>query len=92
MVKLIAAQEDAIGEIDLAPLLSEVTFLSQIHEGQQDDCSEQTQRESEENRDVEMVLVNCSALHMSIYFDLENVARVLLPQAGVALHVASGPK
>ena len=40
---------------------------------------------------MEDVLVNSTALHLAVHFDLENVAKVLLPGAAAALRLASGP-
>ena len=37
------------------------------------------------------MLVSATALHLVVHFDLENMARVVLPQAGVALQFSSGP-
>ena len=41
---------------------------------------------------VQNVLVNSTVLHLVVYFDLENVAKVLLPQAGAAVDFDSGPR
>ena len=78
MVKLLAVQE-LLDEVDLAPLLSEVTFLAQIDNGQ---C----------NGTMEDVLENSTVVNVAVCFDLEDVARVVLPLAGVVLSFASGPE
>ena len=41
---------------------------------------------------MENALLNSTALHVAIYFDLETVVRVLLPYAGAALSFGSGPR
>ena len=69
-MKLLAVQ-GAMDEIDLAPLLAEVVFLVQFHEGVQSECCYSLERESEEeNRKVEALILRSTVLHLAVYFDL----------------------
>ena len=58
-MKLLTVQL-ALEETDLAPLLSEITFLCQ------EDCKE--------NGAVEELLISSTSLHISVHYDLQNVA------------------
>lgn len=75
VLKLLTMQ-GPLDEIDLSPLLSEVTFLAQAYG---------------RSGVVEDELGCSTALHLAVYFGLENVATVLLIQARTALHLESGP-
>ena len=82
LAKILTAQE-VLGEIDLAPLLTEVLFL--VREGHQDDGAGDA-----ENDELEDLLFNATTLHLAVQFDLQGIAKVLLPHAGTALRVAAG--
>ena len=60
VVNLLTVQ-GALDQIELVPLLTELTFLAQVADGEQDGISEQ-------------VLVNSTALHLAVHFDLESIA------------------
>ena len=65
------AQRELV-EIDLAPVLGEVTFLAQV------DNAELEQLRGEERITSLAFFVNSTALHLAVHSDLVNVARVLL--------------
>ena len=69
MVKLLTVQE-ALDEVDLAALLTEATFLATVD----------LHPEALGVGLADFVLVNATALHLALHFDME-----------AALHFASGP-
>ena len=88
-LKLLTVQ-GTVDEVELAPLLMEVSFLAQQQEGQQHGNTGTSATDSEvDNELAENELVHQTALHLAVYFNLENVASLLLPHAGEALHSTS---
>ena len=81
VVKLLPEQ-GVLDEYNLASLLSEVAFLARV-----DLRLDYDGRWSVSEEDM---FVNCTALHLAVHYDLEDAARVLLPQAGAALRFPSG--
>ena len=94
VVKLLTEQ-GVLDENDLAPLLSEVAFLARVDYDNYIDCKGSDDNDGYDDwwsASEEDVLVNCTALQLAVHFDLENAARVLLPQAGAAVCFASGSR
>ena len=84
LAKLLTVQ-GAYDDMDLASLLTEVTFLLQVPDVVQ--ATPQSHVAKEED-----LLVNSTALQLALHLDLRRVAEELLREAGNVLNFVSGPR